>query len=291
MPLMKRSIVISLLALWSIVFTSASAQSVLRTYYADDLVRIPGLIQLSPGFTTVLDFWDTVRTLASARSELLRVESAGPRILLSATQPAGRTDLVVEIGGRTLLFTLEIGPGVGPRRYVIELTRPRRSEALPSPAHVPPARAPAQAPRPVPAPPAVEAPLPRPQATPPTVAEVVPFTPEQVGFTTAAQVPASAMGRVTIFFTLENRGDRTLAADPGRLVISQSGNPVTHIIKREPLRSLINPGESQSGLITLDDVRAGEISLHWTLVQIGTGRTLVITRAVMAGTRFELEGR
>jgi len=40
----------------------ALGQSVLKTYYADDLVRVPGIIEVSPGFTTVMDFWDTVST-------------------------------------------------------------------------------------------------------------------------------------------------------------------------------------------------------------------------------------
>jgi len=68
-----------------LVAPMALGQSVLKTYYADDLVRVPGLIEVSPGFTTVMDFWDTVSTLASAKGELLRVEGAGPRILISAT--------------------------------------------------------------------------------------------------------------------------------------------------------------------------------------------------------------
>lgn len=29
----------------------ALGQSVLKTYYADDLVRVPGIIEVSPGFT------------------------------------------------------------------------------------------------------------------------------------------------------------------------------------------------------------------------------------------------
>ena len=244
-------------------------QSVLRTYYADDLTRVPGLIEVSPGFTTVLDFWDTVSTLASAKGELLRVESAGPRILISATQKAGQTDLVVEVAGRTLLFTLKIGPGVGPRRYVIELSRSRGSVSAPAGTYVPPPR-------------------PEPQTSAPAPQ---PVHPDQVRFTTTAQVPSDGKGTITIFFTLENRGARTVAADPGRLVVTQGGNRLSYSLKREPLRTLINPGEALSGLITLEGARAGEIALEWGLVEIGSGRQLVLKRSVMAGTRIELEGR
>lgn len=254
----------------------AMGQSVLKTYYADDLTRVPGVIEVSPGFTTVLDFWDTVSTLASAKGELLRVESAGPRILISATQKAGQTDLVVEVAGRTLLFTLKIGPGVGPRRYVIELSR-SRSVSAPASTYAPPVSS---------------APAPQPQVgSPQTNPAPQAVNPEQVRFTTTAQVPSDAKGTVTVFFTLENRGSHTLAADPGRLVITQGGNRVSYSLKREPLRTLINPGEAQSGLITLENVKAGEVNLEWGLVEIGTGRVLTLKRSVMAGTRIELEGK
>ncbi|WP_027891065.1 hypothetical protein [Calidithermus chliarophilus] len=253
----------------------ALGQSVLKTYYADDLVRVPGVIEVSPGFTTVMDFWDTVSTLASAKGELLRVESAGPRILISATQKAGQTDLVVEVAGRTLLFTLKIGPGVGPRRYVIELSRARTQ--APTPTYVPPVSS-------------APAPTPQPQASGPAP-QAAPVNPELVRFTTTAQVPSDGKGTVTIFFTLENRGNRTIAADPGRLAITQGGNRLSYSLKREPLKTLINPGEALSGLITLEGARPGEINLEWGLVEIGSGRQFALKRSVMAGTRIELEGR
>jgi len=260
-----------------LVVPMALGQSVLKTYYADDLVRVPGLIEVSPGFTTVMDFWDTVSTLASAKGELLRVESAGPRILISATQKAGQTDLVVEVAGRTLLFTLKIGPGVGPRRYVIELSRARTQ--TPTPFYVPPVSStPTTSPQP-------QASSPAPQT------QTTPVSPDQVRFTTTAQVPSDGKGTITIFFTLENRGARTVAADPGRLVVTQGGNRLSYSLKREPLKTLINPGEALSGLITLEGARAGEIALEWGLVEIGSGRQLVLKRSVMAGTRIELEGR
>jgi hypothetical protein len=104
-------------------------------------------------------------------------------------------------------------------------------------------------------------------------------------------VPSDGKGTITLFFTLENRGARTLAADPGRLVITQGGNRLSYSLKREPLKTLINPGEALSGLITLEGARAGEISLEWGLVEIGSGRQFALERSVMAGTRIELEGR
>lgn len=43
--------------------------------------------------------------------------------------------------------------------------------------------------------------------------------------------------------------------------------------------------------VTLEGARAGEISLEWGLVEIGSGRQFALKRSVMAGTRIELEGR
>jgi len=184
---------------------------------------------------------------------------------------------VVEVAGRTLLFTLKIGPGVGPRRYVIELSRARTQ--TPTPFYVPPVSStPTTSPQP-------QASSPAPQT------QTTPVSPDQVRFTTTAQVPSDGKGTITIFFTLENRGARTVAADPGRLVVTQGGNRLSYSLKREPLKTLINPGEALSGLITLEGARAGEIALEWGLVEIGSGRQLVLKRSVMAGTRIELEGR
>lgn len=63
---------------------------------------------------------------------------------------------------------------------------------------------------------------PQPQASSPAPqTQTTPVSPDQVRFTTTAQVPSDGKGTITLFFTLENRGARTLAADPGRLVITQ----------------------------------------------------------------------
>lgn len=274
--------------LFSLAFgTVGSAQSVLKVYYADDLARIPGLIEISPGFTTVIDFWDIVTSLASAKGELFRIESAGPRVLLSAREKAGQTDLIAEVGGRTLLFTVKVKPGVGPRRYVIELSRPKKGYTPPASSSLLPSRRSEEPPAPKP---------PRTEPAPPPSAEATPSQPRPslpveppVRWTTAAQVPSDGKGTVTVFFTLENRGERMVAVDPNRLLVTQGGERLDYTLKREPLRTLVAPGEAVSGLISLEGVRPGEIRLDWTIVEIGTGREFTLTRRVMPGTRIELE--
>ena len=177
----------------------AQAQVVLKTYYAEDLVKTPGLLEVSPGFTTVIDFWDTVDAAFSARRELLRLEGGGSRLLLSTgmmgTQTgavpvkSGMTDLVVEVGGRTLLFTVRIGPGEYPRRYQVLLKRTQGGPYAPlSQTPSTPTAGPAQSSSPAPSP------TPSPQVQAPAV-----------HFTTTVEAPSGEEGRVSVFFTLEIR--------------------------------------------------------------------------------------
>jgi hypothetical protein len=156
---MRKTLVAAALLLLGAV--QAQSPVVLKTYYAEDLVKSPGLIEVSPGFTTVLDFWDTVDAAFSAKRELLRIEGGGSRLLLSAgllgtaagptPVKTGSTDLVVEVAGRTLLFTVRISPGEYPRRYQILLKRERaatygvstpvQAQPVPEPAPSPPPKA------------------------------------------------------------------------------------------------------------------------------------------------------
>lgn len=283
-------------SLWKLVLLVplAFAQSVLKTYYATDLERTPGLLQLSPGFTTVVDFWDVVDSVASGKGELLRIEVSGPRLLLSAQQKAGKTDLVVEAGGRTLLFVVDIAPGTTPRRYKVELSRPPRTgwtrgKELP----VAPSSSFPGGPQ------KGNASLP----SKPTQGEGVAPSPEgedrvaspqgehreEIQFITTAQVPSDASGSITVFYTLENRSGRSVAIDPSRLVVVQGGERLPYTLKREPLRSVLGPGEAQSGLLVIKGARPGEVQLVWTLVEIGTGREIPLSRSVTPGTRIELQ--
>jgi len=270
----------------------ALAQSpiVLKTYYAEDLIKSPGLIEVSPGFTTVLDFWDTVDGAFSAKRELLRIEGAGSRLLLSAgllASPAGgavpvksgSTDLIVEVAGRTLLFTVRIAPGEYPRRYQILLKRERggtygassssSSWSAPAPQTPSPAAggaAPKASPSPSPASPGRAA------------------TEPQVELTTTVEAPSDASGRVSIFFNLENRGRYPVSFALNDLSILQEGRPLRFEVRRDPLKAVLNPGEGQSGVIVVEGARPGEIVLRWRGVELGPGRSFVLERRLLGKT-------
>ena len=282
---MRKTLVAAALFLFA-----AQAQSpvVLKTYYAEDLVKSPGLIEVSPGFTTVLDFWDTVDAAFSAKRELLRIEGGGSRLLLSAgllgtaagptPVKTGSTDLVVEVGGRTLLFTVRISPGEYPRRYQILLKRERAATyGVSTPVQVQPA--PEPAPQPAPkgsAPQAKPAPAPAPQPEP------------RVAFVTTVQAPSDASGKVTIFFNLENQGGYPVSFALNDLQVLQGGKPLKVEVRRDPLKAVLQPGEGQSGVIVVYGARPGELLLRWRGVELGPGRTFVLERTLL-GTALEIQ--
>lgn len=263
----------------------AQAQVVLKTYYAEDLVKSPGLIEVSPGFTTVIDFWDTVDAAFSARRELLRLEGGGSRLLLStgmmSTQAgavpvkSGMTDLVVEVGGRTLLFTVRIGAGEYPRRYQILLKRTQGGTYAPL-SQVPPAPTVSPAP----------APALRPQTEPSTA------QPPAVHFTTTVEAPSGEEGKVSVFFTLENRGSHPVSFAINDLQVLQEGKPLRFEMRRDPLKAVLNPGEGQSGVIVVHGARPGEILLRWRGVELGPGRSFFLERRLLGKTiEVQTEGR
>ena len=279
---MRQTLVAAALLLLGAV--QAQSPVVLKTYYAEDLVKSPGLIEVSPGFTTVLDFWDTVDAAFSAKRELLRIEGGGSRLLLSAgllgtaagptPVKTGSTDLVVEVAGRTLLFTVRISPGEYPRRYQILLKRERAATyGVSTPVQVQPA------PQPAPkgsAPQAKPAPAPAPQPEP------------RVAFVTTVQAPSDASGKVTIFFNLENQGHHPVSFALNDLQVLQGGKPLKVEVRRDPLKAVLQPGEGQSGVIVVYGARPGELLLRWRGVELGPGRSFVLERTLL-GTALEIQ--
>ena len=277
-------------ALWTLAFLLgvAQAQVVLKTYYAEDLVKSPGAIEVSPGFTTVLDFWDTVDAAFSAKRELLRIEGGGSRLLVSAgllgtaagptPVKTGTTDLIVEVGGRTLLFTVRIAPGEYPRRYQILLKRERGATyGVSTPVRVQPAPEPAQPAHTGSAPPqARPAPAPTPQPEP------------RVAFVTTVQAPSDASGKVAVFFNLENQGRYPVSFALNDLQVLQGGKPLRVELRRDPLKAVLQPGEGQSGVIVVHGARPGELLLRWRGVELGPGRSFVLERTLL-GTTLEVQ--
>lgn len=134
---MIRSIapVLTLLA-FGVASGTATAQS--TVYYARDLETSARVVQVAPGYLTVLEFFDQVEAISSGRPDLVRVEASGNRVYVASSAKSGNTDLIVEVGGRTQLFKLQFGPGDQPRRYIVLRDRPVPAAA--SKAATPPVR-------------------------------------------------------------------------------------------------------------------------------------------------------
>lgn len=160
-----------LIALVALSYGSALAQT--QVFYADDLARAPSGIAVSPGYLTILEFYQEVDQVASGRPGMMKVEVNGAKIYVSALVQSGSTDLVVEVGSRTQLFRVSVMKGNAPRRYVIVLQKPAPRVTAPAPQTVtPPPAAPAAKPPTAPRPVVSKPAAPRPAATPQSTSTV-----------------------------------------------------------------------------------------------------------------------
>jgi hypothetical protein len=138
--LLQRQLVALLCALAALWWMSVGhAQS--AVYYADDIQQTPARTQVSPGYLTLIEFYQDIDQISSGRPDLLHVEAVGSKIYVSALGRSGATDLVVEVGARTQLLHVQIAPGSSTRRYVVMLDKPPPPPAKPvAPKPAPPVK-------------------------------------------------------------------------------------------------------------------------------------------------------
>lgn len=102
----------------------ASAQSV-RVYYASDLQITPGSIKVAPGYTTLIDLFAPVEEQYIGNTGLVDAKTQSNVIAIFAKERSGRTDMILRVAGKTLLFKVEITTREeGPFRYLIHEARP-----------------------------------------------------------------------------------------------------------------------------------------------------------------------
>ncbi len=110
--------------LFAFIAFAGSVQAQPVTYYADQLEAGAKPILVSPGYLTLIDFYQEVDKVTSGRPGLLKVDGGGTRIFVSSLANSGATDLIIEIGTRVLLFRVQIAQGETPRRYIVALEKP-----------------------------------------------------------------------------------------------------------------------------------------------------------------------
>jgi hypothetical protein len=121
--------------LFAFIAFAGLAQAQTATFYADDLTNNAKTIMVTPGYLTLLEFYQEVDGLNSGRPGLIKVDvpsGNGSKVFVSTLANSGATDLIVEIGSRVLLFRVQITQGNAPRRYAIALEKPAQ-QAKPTP--------------------------------------------------------------------------------------------------------------------------------------------------------------
>ena len=289
-----------------LVSTFALAQSNVTRYYADECAVISKEVYVAPNGLTFLEFYDTIdaggvispglmiqgAAQSQAASQGLQEEVMTPfvaakaegsnRLDISTELSAADTPLTVWVKGQPCLLRLSVKPDlVGPQRYIIERTRPLPALTIPATSNpiTPPAAplAPATAPTTAPA----TAPTADAGGSGATVADLN----REVDFELVSVTPVSE-GSANAFFTFTNHSESVVALDSAQAAFVQNGVRLPTRVRKEPLRGLVQPGETHVGYIVLEDASAGEGELTWTLQELGgSARRVVIREAFSVPTR------
>jgi hypothetical protein len=96
---------------------------------------------------------------------------------------------------------------------------------------------------------------------------------------TATRTPSGTV----VQYTLSNTGQRTVLTDLLRLRVTAGGSELKFSVARvnpSGYAGRINPGEAESGTITLHQDPGGEVTLEWRVVEVGSGATYTLTRTI-----------
>ncbi len=230
----------------------------LMTYYADDLERVPGVIYVSKGFNTVLQFYDKMDVYALSRQEIVQVQELSPSTLFfTTTNIQGMTGLTVVINGRVLNFSVVVRPGDHNRTYRVEPSRfVYGTTGVFTPESAPP----------------------RERSGGDTRGERVEVRAPLV----EAEFSLASFNekRALINFTIRNASPDEIYLDVARLAITQGGKRVSFTITRTPARIRLAPGETQTGTMTVSLVSpSAPLVLEWTVTS-SKGRGEVIRRTI-----------
>ncbi|CAN5875294.1 hypothetical protein BH24DEI2_BH24DEI2_12130 [soil metagenome] len=284
----------------------ALAQSNVTRYYGDECAVISKDVYVSPNGLTFLEFYDSIdaggvispglmiqgaepsdtasQALQDVTTPFVAAKAEGSnRLDLSTELSAAETPLTVWVKGQPCLLRLTVKPDlVGPQRYIIERSRPLPALSAPPSAPLLQTSAPPSAPD-------VAGGLP--DATPaeatPTVSDdelaqtQVRDLASQLDFKLVS-VTAVSNGAANAFFTFTNHSPNIIVLDGTRATFVQNGVRLPTKIRKEPLRGLVQPGETQVGYIVLDDAAPGAGELTWTLQEMGGETRKVVVRETIS---------
>jgi hypothetical protein len=180
----------------TLAFLMGNANAQTQNLYVEDLEKDAQGIVISPGYLTILEFYQEVDQVWGGQLGLVKIDASqsSTKLILTSTAKSGETDMIVEVGDRTLLFHITMSPGKKSRRYVVLLEKPAAPVVVapvvapaatkpPAPASKPPTSStkppkPAVTTKPAPPAPKPEAPAPVLEVPAPSaaVAETAPAT-------------------------------------------------------------------------------------------------------------------
>ncbi len=244
-----RFIVGALLGLLAVI-PGTHAQNVLQRFYGPELRPIPGDVTVHPGFLSTLEFYGPVQNVYSGRQQNLLITVDGTKVFLGARVLDGLTDLQVEVEGATLLFRINIeSPGDGPRLYEILRERPQPVLSNPLEPRVPPRN-----------------------------------LRNNLSFEVVGVSPVSG-GVATVFFTFVNRSQTVVALDTARPRVTQFGATLPFEVSKQPVRQLVEPGETHSGYLAVSGMQSGPAELSWAVQELqGETREVVFDETVQVPT-------
>jgi len=195
------------------------------TYYASDLQISPGVIEVSPGYTTVLELYAPVTDQFVGNAALLDIKTGSNLMVIFPKDRSGETDLVLRVKGATLLFRVRVVEKDGrPRRYVILEERPASAAAIAG---------------------AVR-----------SGSSVGAFRGDVVRVTAVGSLRGASQAEVRV--SVQNLSTSDLILDPSRIVVRQGARYLDFLAYRKIVTDRVPALETQELQIIAQDVRGGK---------------------------------
>lgn len=243
-----------------------SQSDYVETFYVSELALRPAEIILSPNHITVLEFENSVDEWASGQGALFTVEQSGSKLYFTTGQRGGSTDLVIDVGGRTALFKINIdSENPSTHRYIIRNDRPSGGYATPLTSallerNINRSNEPIVNAQPL-------AQSDYPTSTPINTAVI--DTNIQAGHLTLQNSGFNSQGHYTVFFTYVNNSPYNISLIARHIAITQNGRPLEIVnVNKEPLKNLVSPQESQRGYILVSGANVGQINVNWRVMAL-----------------------
>jgi hypothetical protein len=100
--------------------------------YAQDLQIAPAVLEVSPGYTTLVEFFAPIGDQFVGNSGLVDIKTSSNLMVIFPKERAGETDLIIRSKGYAMLFLIKVVERGQPRRYVVNEQRPAVSLSAPT---------------------------------------------------------------------------------------------------------------------------------------------------------------